>query len=95
MMVLMLMLLWVLAGLTGHLVKWLLRWLRQIKVCLSSVPFDDVDNDDDYDECDNHNDDDDDDDELGLIKVCHSTSQFEFMNLSTKTKLSSIFKYDL
>ena len=38
---------WVLAGLTSHLVKWLLRWLGQIKVCLSTVPFDDRDDDDD------------------------------------------------
>ena len=41
------LLLWVLARLTGHLVKWLLRWLRQIKVCLSTVPFDDVEVEDD------------------------------------------------
>ena len=38
---------WVLAGLTSHLVKWLLRWLGQIKVCLSTVPFDRRDHDDD------------------------------------------------
>ena len=47
MVMMMTMLLWVLAELTGRLVKWLLRWLGQIKVCLSTVPFDDVDVDDD------------------------------------------------
>ena len=29
------------------MVKWLLRWLGQIKVCLSTVPFDRRDHDDD------------------------------------------------
>ena len=49
MMMLMMMVtpMWVLAGLTSHLVKWLLRWLGQIKVCLSTVPFDRRDHDDD------------------------------------------------
>ena len=50
MMMLMMMVtpMWVLAGLTSHLVKWLLRWLGQIKVCLSTVPSDGVDDDDEF-----------------------------------------------
>ena len=40
---------WVLALLTGHLVKWLLRQPPEIKVCLS-VPFDRQDDNDDGDE---------------------------------------------
>ena len=54
MVMMMTMLLWVLAELTGRLVKWLLRWLGQIKVCLSTVPFDDVDVDDDDDDDDDN-----------------------------------------
>ena len=40
---------WVLALVTGHLVKWLLRQPPEIKVCLS-VPFDHQDDNDDGDE---------------------------------------------
>ena len=40
---------WVLALVTGHLVKWLLRQPPEIKVCLS-VPFDHQDDNDDGDD---------------------------------------------